>query len=93
MTYVSKDDPPFITFQGTKDQRVSFRHAETIHAALKKAGITSLLIPITDGGHGSVNHPEVKVRGQQFTDKVLRGIEVTIDTTPIPALPEKKKER
>lgn len=91
VTYVSKDDPPFITFQGTKDQRVSFRHAETIHAALKKAGITSLLIPITDGGHGSVNHPEVKVRGQQFTDKVLRGIEVTIDTTPIPALPEVKK--
>ncbi|MEZ5386348.1 MAG: alpha/beta hydrolase [Prosthecobacter sp.] len=93
VTYVSKDDPPFITFQGTKDQRVSFRHAETIHAALKKAGITSLLVPITDGGHGSVNHPEVKVRGQQFTDKVLRGIEATIDTTPIPALPEKKKER
>ncbi|MCB1276024.1 alpha/beta hydrolase [Prosthecobacter sp.] len=93
VTYVSKDDPPFITFQGTKDQRVSFRHAETIHAALKKTGITSLLVPITDGGHGSVNHPEVKVRGQQFTDKVLRGIEATIDTTPIPALPEKKKER
>lgn len=93
VTYVTADDPPFITFQGSKDQRVSFRHAETIHAALKKAGITSLLIPITDGGHGSVSHPEVKVRGQQFTDKILRGIESTIDTTPLQALPEAPKKK
>jgi hypothetical protein len=44
-------------------------------------------VPITDGGHSSVNHPEVKIRGQQFTDKVLRGIETTIDTSPLTALP------
>ncbi len=93
VTYVSKDDPPFITFQGTKDQRVAFRHAETIHAALKKAGITSLLIPITDGGHGSVSHPEVKARGQQFTDRILRDMEVGIDTSPIQALPEPPKKK
>ncbi len=85
VTYVSKDDPPFITFQGTKDQRVAFLHAETIHAALQQAGIISLLVPITDGGHSSVSHPEVKVRGQQFTNKVLRGIESTIDTSPLQA--------
>lgn len=85
VTYVSKDDPPFITFQGTKDQRVAFLHAETIHAALQQAGIISLLVPITDGGHSSVSHPEVKVRGQQFTDKVLRSIESTIDTSPLQA--------
>lgn len=93
VTHVSKDDPPFITFQGTKDQRVAFRHAETIHAALKKAGVPSLLVPITDGGHGSVNHPEVKVRGQQFTDKILRSIDSTIDTTPLQALPEVPKKK
>lgn len=88
VTHVSKDDPPFITFHGTKDQRVAFHHAEEIHAALQKAGITSLLVPINGGGHGSVGHPEVKVRGQQFTDKILRGIEAAIDTTPLQALPE-----
>lgn len=91
VTYVTKDDPPFISFHGTKDMRVAYLHVEAIHAALQKAGVTSLLIPITDGGHGSVNHPEVKVRGEKFADKVLRGIESTIDTTPIPALPEVKK--
>lgn len=91
VTYVSKDDPPFITFHGTKDMRVAYLHAEAIHAGLQKAGVPSLLVPITDGGHGSVNHPEVKKRGEQFADKVLRGVESTIDTTPIPALPEVKK--
>lgn len=92
VTHVTKDDPPFITFHGTKDQRVAYLHAEGIHAALQKAGVPSLLVPITDGGHGSVGHPDVKVRGQQFTDKILRGIESTIDTTPIQALPEPPKK-
>lgn len=92
VTHVTKDDPPFIHFHGTKDQRVAYRHAEAIHEELQKAGITSLLVPITDGGHGSVSHPEVKVRGQQFTDKILRGIESTIDTTPLQALPEAPKK-
>jgi hypothetical protein len=40
-----------------------------------------------------VSHPEVKVRGQQFTDKILRGIEATIDTTPLQALPEPPKKK
>ncbi|MGV3662191.1 MAG: alpha/beta hydrolase fold domain-containing protein [Prosthecobacter sp.] len=91
VTYVTKDDPPFINFHGTKDMRVAYLHVEAIHAALQKAGVPSLLVPITDGGHGSVNAPEVKVRGEKFADKVLRGIESTIDTTPIPAPPEVKK--
>lgn len=93
VTHVSRDDPPFITFHGTKDQRVAFQHAETIHAALQKTGVPSLLVPITGGAHGSVNHPEVKVRGQQFTDKILRGVEITIDTTPLQALPELPKKK
>ena len=91
VTYVSKDDPPFITFHGTSDQRVAYLHAEAIHAALTKAGVASLLVPISGGGHGSVSHPEVKKRGEAFAAKVLRGVESVIDTTPIPSLPEAKK--
>lgn len=93
VTHVTQDDPPFITFHGTQDQRVAFRHAETIHAALKNAGVVSLLVPITGGGHSSVGHPEVKVRGQQFTDKILRGIESTIDTTPLQAPPNPAQKK
>jgi acetyl esterase/lipase len=93
VTHVTKDDPPFITFHGTQDQRVAFLHAAAIHEALGKAGVPTLVVPITGGGHSSVNHPEVKVRAQQFTDKVLRGIESTIDTTPLQALPEAAKKK
>jgi hypothetical protein len=34
----------------------------------------------------------VKVRGQQFTDKILRGLETSIDTSALQALPEKPKK-
>ncbi len=91
VTYVTKDDPPFITFHGSADQRVAFHHAETIHAALQKASVPSLLIPITNGGHGSVNNPEVISRAKLFISKTLLGADATIDTTPIPALPAVKK--
>lgn len=91
VTYVTKDDPPFITFHGSADQRVAYLHAEAIHAALQKAGIPSLLIPITNGGHGSVSHPEVIARAKLFVGKTFLGTATTIDTTPIHALPEKKK--
>lgn len=91
LTYVSKDDPPFITFHGSKDQRVAYLHAEIIHAALQKVGVPSTLIPITGGGHGSVSHPEVIKRSQQFVGKVLSGATTEIDPTPIPALPDVKK--
>jgi acetyl esterase/lipase len=85
VTYVTDDDPPFITFHGTSDKRVAFLHAEAIHAALKQARVPSLLVPITDGGHGSVGHPEVIARAKTFIGNTL------LDVTPIPALPEVRK--
>jgi acetyl esterase/lipase len=88
VTYVSKDDPPFITFQGTADQRVAFHNAEEIDAALQKAGVPSLLVPITGGGHGSVGNPEVMARAKLFVGNKLRGADATLNTTPIPALPK-----
>ncbi|MDB6138434.1 MAG: Carboxylesterase, partial [Verrucomicrobiaceae bacterium] len=91
LTYVTKDDPPFLTAQGTTDQRVDYANSKAIHAALQKAGVPSLLIPITNGGHGSVNNPEVKKRAEQLVAIHLLGIRADIDTSPIPALPEGKK--
>lgn len=91
VTYITDDDPPFITFHGTADKRVAFLHAEAIHAALKQAGVPSLLVPITDGGHSSVGHPEVIARSKIFIGNTLRGEDTPVDITPIPALPEKKK--
>ena len=91
LTYVTKDDPPFLNAQGTKDQRVAYANAEAIHAALQKAGVPTLLIPITDGGHGSVSSPEVKKRAEKFVALYLRGVKSDIETSPVPAPPEPKK--
>jgi len=92
LTYVTRDDPPFLTIHGTADKRVDFANAGAIHAALQKAGVPSLLIPITGGGHGSVYHPETDKRSQQFLDKYLLGVPAEIDVTAVTALPEVKKE-
>lgn len=90
-TYVSADDPPFIHFHGTQDLRVAYRHAELIHGALEKAGVSSLLVPITGGGHGSVSHPGVRERVDLFMARHLLGRENVISTEPLIA-PEEKKQ-
>jgi acetyl esterase/lipase len=91
LTYVTKDDPPFLNIQGTADQRVDYANSKAIQAALTKVGVPTLLLPITGGGHGSVNHPEAYKRGKQFVDKYLRGIDSPIDVTPLAVLPAVKK--
>ena len=91
ITYVTKDDPPFLTFHGDADKRVDYKNAEAIHDALKNAEVPTLLVPIINGGHGSVGHPEVAKRSKVWFDLHLRGIKGMIDTLPIPALPTVKK--
>jgi len=83
VTYVSKDSPPVLTVHGTKDLRVDFKQAEIIDAALKKAGATSLLVPVVGAGHGIPSPPELKARVMQFWDRYLRDVPGEISTAPI----------
>jgi len=39
VTYISKDDPPFLTAHGTKDPLVPFAQAEELHAGLKSRSL------------------------------------------------------
>lgn len=89
LTYVTADDPPFLTAHGTLDQRVDYANAGWIHEALKKAGVPSLLIPIAGGDHGSVSHPELKKRSEQFVALHLLGEAQEISVEPIPAAAKK----
>jgi len=77
ITYVTKDDAPFLTLHGTKDERVDFKHALRIDEALTKVGVSSLLVPITGQGHG-LSHPQMHARIGQFFDRHLRGGKVEI---------------
>ncbi|MDB6080512.1 MAG: hypothetical protein JWO82_4259 [Akkermansiaceae bacterium] len=82
VTWVTKDDAPFLTAHGTKDLLVPFAQAEEIHAALTKVGVESCLIAIEGGGHGFTN-AELSERIRLFMDKHLRGREGEISCEPI----------
>lgn len=82
VTHVTKDDPPFLIVHGTKDPLVPLSQAERLHAALKKAGVSSTFVRIEEGGHG-IGGPEVSKRVSAFLQKQLLGKDVEILDTPI----------
>jgi acetyl esterase/lipase len=84
VTWISADDPPFMTAHGTKDPLVPYAQAMELDAALKKAGVRHLLIEMTGAGHG-FRSEELDKRVRQFFDLHLRGIPAEISTEPIPA--------
>ena len=71
--YVSEDDPPFLFIHGTKDKVVPFTQSESLEAALKKVGVKTVLVPVTDGGHGNFGTTDVASRLKQFFEKHLLG--------------------
>jgi acetyl esterase/lipase len=88
VTYISKDDPPFLTAHGTKDPLVPFAQAEELQERLKKAGVPTVLITMKGGGHGFASG-ELEATVHRFIDKQLRGIDskiedATIDVSPAP---------
>jgi dipeptidyl aminopeptidase/acylaminoacyl peptidase len=52
ITYVSKDDPPFLFLHGTKDWLVSIEHSRSMLKKLKEAGVAAELVEVEGAGHG-----------------------------------------
>ncbi|WP_459555254.1 alpha/beta hydrolase fold domain-containing protein [Lacunimicrobium album] len=82
VTYVTPDDAPFLILHGTKDLRVDFSHATRIDKALEEAGVSSILIPVTDVGH-SLGHPKMIERIKSFVDHHLYGLDVETPEEPL----------
>ncbi len=75
-TYVTKDDPPILIYQGDKDPLVPWKQSTTFHAQLQKAGVVSELVMIKDGGHGGrefMAADEARVKQLAFLDKHIKG--------------------
>ena len=70
ITYVSKDDPPFLIIQGENDFSVPASQGELLAAALKAAGVETTL-EITPQGH-SAGGPRFLPIVKAFFDKYLR---------------------
>ncbi|MHC4701643.1 MAG: alpha/beta hydrolase fold domain-containing protein, partial [Planctomycetota bacterium] len=52
ITYVTRDDPPFLMMHGDKDMLVPLHQSELLLDALKKAGVDASLYVVKGGGHG-----------------------------------------
>jgi len=93
ISYVSRDDPPFLIIHGDKDMTVPFDQSERLTKALKESGVDVLLVKVEGGGHGGFRNPEIPRRIRQFFDKHLRDQPVgTISEEPVPnAAPEVRR--
>ena len=71
ITYVSRDDPPFLIMHGDQDRTVPFNQSELLVEALKKAGVEAVFVPIKGAGHG-FRGPEPVNEVRQFLDRHLK---------------------
>jgi len=53
ITYVSKDDPPFLEILGDQDEYIPFAEATNLQTALQKVGVRCDIIRIPGGKHGT----------------------------------------
>jgi acetyl esterase/lipase len=53
ITYVSKDDPPFLEILGDQDEYIPFSEATNLQDALHKVGVRCDIIRIPGGKHGT----------------------------------------
>jgi len=90
VTYISKDDPPFLTAHGTKDPLVPFAQATELHEILKKAGVSSVLLTMQNGGHGFASK-DLDDTVKRFLYKELRGIDSKIQDTTLEVVAGRKQ--
>jgi acetyl esterase/lipase len=72
ITYITKDDPPFLIIHGDMDPLVPHHQSELLEAALKKAGVPVLFYTVKGAGHGGFRDPNVPRLTKQFFEKHLK---------------------
>jgi acetyl esterase/lipase len=74
ITYVSKDDPPFLIMHGERDLTVPFGQSELLLDALKTAGVDATFRPVKGAGHGGTEFSSDENRKliEEFFDRHLK---------------------
>jgi acetyl esterase/lipase len=75
ITYVRKDAPPLLLFQGTADNTVNVKHSDTFVEALKKAGAEDVTYIRVDGAsHGVFEQNKLENHKQmdEFFERTLK---------------------
>ncbi len=91
ISYVTKDDPPFLIVHGDKDKIVPLDQSKSFDAALSKAGVDSTLIVVKGVGHGALP-ADVNAKITEFFETKLgprkaKPAPATPVATPAPATP------
>ncbi len=73
VTFVSKDDPPFLIVHGDIDDVVPYAQSQELYEKLKTAGVPCRLITIKGGGHMFGNEEEYKHAMQFFQSTIVQG--------------------
>jgi acetyl esterase/lipase len=82
ITYVSKDDPPFLHIHGTADTLVPYAQAKEFDAALEKVGVSSILLTGKDAPHVFFS-ADLLNKMRVFFDKHLQGKPGEIQEGPV----------
>ncbi|MBI5774427.1 MAG: alpha/beta hydrolase [Verrucomicrobia bacterium] len=73
ITFVSRDDPPFLIVHGDEDKTVPINQSQLLFAALKKVGVSARFHTIKGAGHGQgFGGPEIEPMVSAFFDKQLK---------------------
>ena len=81
VTYVTKDDPPFLIVHGDADPLVPHHQSELLASALEKAGVPVMFYTVKGAGHGGFRDPKVAELTADFLAKQLR------PERPAPSIP------
>lgn len=72
ITYVSKDNPPFLIIHGDQDKLVPYHQSVLLKDALEKAGVTVTFYRVKGGGHGWFRDPKVPELTKAFLAQHLK---------------------
>jgi acetyl esterase/lipase len=75
ITYVTRDDPPFLICHGEVDPLVPHHQSELLEAALKKAGVSVTFYTVKGAGHGQFRDPKVPELTRKFLAEHLNPIQ------------------
>lgn len=67
VTYVDKNDPPFLIIHGEKDQLVSTKHSQLLSAWLSVSGVQNELVIVKDAPHFGEMFDSDEVRNKVMT--------------------------
>lgn len=72
ITYVSKDDPPFLIIHGDNDKLVPYGQSVLLHRALKQAGVPVTFRTVEGAGHGDGFGEAEQRAAEAFTEEIFR---------------------